>query len=429
MSFRIEDLEKENMKKLVIEVSAEKFDEALDKAYQKNKNKISIQGFRKGKAPKALIEKMYGPGVFYEDAANILIPDEYEAAANECGLDIVSRPEIDVEQIEKGKSFIFTAEVAVKPEVELGSYKGVETEKTDVTVTDDDVKAELDKAAEQSSRLVKITDRPVEDGDIATIDFEGFMDGVAFAGGKGENHDLTIGSHSFIDTFEEQLIGKNIGDETEVNVTFPAEYHAKDLAGKPAMFKVTIKGIQKKEVPELNDEFAKDTTEFETLDEYKADIRKKLEDKKAKEAKEKKRDAVIAKIVETSKMSIPEPMIDLQKRRMVEDFEQRLRMQGLKLEQYMQFTGMTPEKFLEEMAPAAKKEIEQRLVLEAIVKAENIEVSEEELEAEFKSMADAYGMELENVKKVLGDKEKENIKMDLAVRKAADLVTEAAVEK
>ena len=429
MSFRIEDLDKENMKKLVIEVSAEKFDEALDKAYQKNKNKISIQGFRKGKAPKALIEKMYGPGVFYEDAANILIPDEYEAAANECGLDIVSRPEIDVEQIEKGKSFIFTAEVAVKPEVELGSYKGVETEKAEVTVSDDDVQAELDKAAEQSYRLVKITDRPVEDGDIATIDFEGFMDGVAFAGGKGENHELTIGSHSFIDTFEEQLIGKNIGDETEVNVTFPAEYHAKDLAGKPAMFKVTIKGIQKKEVPELNDEFAKDTTEFESLDEYKADIRKKLEDKKAKETKEKKRDAVIAKIVETSQMSIPEPMIDLQKRRMVEDFEQRLRMQGLKLEQYMQFTGMTPEKFLEEMAPAAKKEIEQRLVLEAIVKAENIEVSEEELEAEFKSMADAYGMELENVKKVLGDKEKENIKMDLAVRKAADLVTEAAVEK
>ncbi|MBP5185132.1 MAG: trigger factor [Lachnospiraceae bacterium] len=429
MSFRIEDLDKENMKKLVIEVSAEKFDEALDKAYQKNKNKISIQGFRKGKAPKALIEKMYGPSVFYEDAANILIPDEYEAAAEECGLDIVSRPEIDVEQIEKGKSFIFTAEVAVKPEVKLGSYKGVEVEKADITVTDDEVKAELDKAVEQSSRLVKVTDRAVEDGDIATIDFEGFMDGKAFAGGKGENHELTIGSHSFIDTFEEQLIGKNIGDECEVNVTFPAEYHAAELAGKPAMFKVTVKGIQKKELPELNDEFAKDTTEFETLDEYKADIKKKLEEKKAREAKEKKRDDVVAKIVEASEMSIPEPMLDLQKRRMVEDFEQRLRYQGLKLEQYMQFTGLTPDKFLEQMEPAAKKEIEQRLVLEAIVKAENIEVSEEELEAEFKSMADQYGMDLENVKKIIGDKEKDNVKMDLAVRKAADLVTDAAVEK
>ena len=429
MSFRIEDLDKENMKKLVIEVSAEKFEEALGKAFQKNKNKINVQGFRKGKAPRALIEKLYGPSLFYEDAANILIPDEYEEAANECGLEIVSRPEIDVEQIEKGKAFIFTAEVAVKPEVKLGNYKGIEVEKTEITVTDDEIKAELDKALEQNSRLVKVTDRAVEDGDIATIDFEGFMDGVAFPGGKGENHELTIGSHSFIDTFEEQLIGKNIGEECEVNVTFPKEYHAEDLAGKPAMFKVTVKGIQKKELPALDDAFAADTTEFETLDDYKADIKKKLEEKKTGEAKNKKRDEVVAKIVEASEMNIPEAMLDTQKRRMVEDFEQRLRMQGLSIDQYMKFTGLTADAFLEQMGPQAKKDIEQRLVLEAIAKAENIEVSEQELEDEFKAMADAYGMDVENVKKVLGDKEKESVKSDLAVRKAAELVTDAAVEK
>ncbi len=429
MSFKIEDLEKANMKKLVIEVSAEKFEEALDKAFQKNKNQISIQGFRKGKAPKALIEKLYGPSVFYEDAANILIPDEYAAVAEECGLDIVSRPEIDVEQIEKGKNFIFTAEVAVKPEVKLGEYKGIEVEAVDTTVTEDEIKAELDKALEQSSRLVKVTDRPVENGDTANINFEGFADGKAFPGGKGDNYDLVIGSHSFIDNFEEQLIGMSIDDEKEINVTFPAEYHAEDLAGKPAMFKVKINSIQKKELPELNDEFAKDTTEFETLDEYKADIEKKLKEKKEKDAKDKQRDEALTKIVAASEMDIPAPMIDLQKQRMVEDFGQRLSMQGLKIEQYLQFTGMTPDKFMEQMEPAAKKDIEQRLVLEAIAKAENIEISDEELEEEFKSMAESYGMDLENVKKVLGDKEKESVREDLAVRKAADIISGSVVAK
>ena len=429
MSFKIEDLEKKNMKKLVIEVPAAEFDAAIEKAYQKNKNKMNIQGFRKGKAPRALIEKMYGAGIFYEEAANSLIPEAYSAAAKESGLEIVSRPEIDVTQIEKGKEFIFTATVAVKPEVKLGQYKGIEVEAVKVEVSDDEVAADLENARQQQARMITVEDRPVQDGDIATIDYEGFVDGVAFEGGKAEGHALTIGSHSFIDTFEEQLIGKNIGDEVEVNVTFPAEYHAAELAGKPALFKVAIKGIKCRELPELNDEFAQEASEFDTLDEYKADVKAKIQTRKEKEAESAKREAVITKIIENAEMEIPEAMIENQKMQMLEDFEMRLRSQGLSIEQYMQFTGMTANKFMESMAPQALKDIQYRLVLEAIAKEEKIEVEDSELDAEYQAIADTYNMPLDKVMSVIGEEEIIGLKKDVAVRKAAELILAEAVVK
>ena len=429
MSFKIEDLEKKNMKKLVIEVPAAEFEAAMEKAYQKNKNKINIQGFRKGKAPKSLIEKMYGPSIFYEEAANSLIPDAYSAAAKESGLEIVSRPEIDVTQIEKGKDFIFTATFAVKPEVKLGEYKGIEVEAAKIEVTDEEVAADLENARQQQARMITVEDRPVQDGDIATIDYEGFVDGVAFEGGKAEGHALTIGSHSFIDTFEEQLIGKKIGEDVEVNVTFPAEYHAAELAGKPALFKVAIRGIKCRELPELNDEFAQEASEFDTLDEYKADVKAKLQARKEKEAEAAKREAVITKIIENAEMDIPEAMVDQQKMQMLEDFEMRLRSQGLSIEQYMQFTGMTANKFMESMAPQALKDIQYRLVLEAIAKEEKIEVEDSELDAEYQAIADTYNMPLDKVMSVIGEEEIAGLKKDVAVRKAADLIVEAAVVK
>lgn len=428
MSFEVETLEK-SMAKLTITVSAEDFEKAIEKAYQKNKNKISVQGFRKGKAPRAIIEKMYGVGVFYEDAANEIMPDAYEQAAKESGLDIVSRPEIDVVQIEKGKEFIFTAEVAVKPEVTLGQYRDIEVEKQEVSVSEDEVNAELDKAREQNARIFNVEDRPVAEGDTTVIDFEGFVDGVAFDGGKGEDYKLVIGSHSFIDTFEDQLIGKNIGEETEVNVTFPEQYHSAELAGKPAMFKVTVKEIKAKELPALDDDFAQDVSEFDTLEEYKNSIRTSIEEKKAQTAKGVKEDAVIEKIIENAQMDIPQPMIEIQTRQMAEEFAQRIQMQGLNIQQYFQFTGMDANKFMENLKPQAEKRIQSRLVLEAIVKAENITVSDEEVEKEFESMATAYQMEVEKVKELIGETEKEQLVMDLAVQKAVDLVRDAAVEK
>ncbi len=428
MSFKVEELGK-SMVKLTIEVAAEEFEKAMETAYQKNKNKLSVQGFRKGKAPRAMIEKMYGASIFYEDAANELIPDAYEKAAVESGLDIVSRPEIDLVQVEKGKEFIFTAEVAVKPEVTLGEYKGVEVEKTDVSVSDDEVAAELDRVREQNARILTVEDRPVADGDETVIDFEGFVDGVPFAGGKGEDYKLVIGSHSFIDTFEEQLIGKNIGEEVDVNVTFPTEYHAAELAGKPALFKVTVKAITAKELPELDDEFAVDVSEFDTLAEYKEDIKKNLLEKKEKEAKFAKEDKVVDAIIEKATMEIPDAMIDTQTRQMAEEYAQRLQMQGLNLQQYFQFTGMNANSFMENLKPQALKRIQCRLVLEAIVKAENIEVSEEELDKEFDTMAQNYRMEKDKLMELVGDKEKEQIKMDIAVQKAVDFVRDAAKEK
>ena len=428
MSFQVEDLGK-NMVKLTIEATAEDFEKALEKAYQKNKGKINVQGFRKGKAPRAIIEKMYGAAIFYEDAANEIIPDAYEQAAKESGLEIVSRPEIDVTQIEKGQSFIFTAEVAVKPEVTLGQYKGIEVAKAELEASDEEVNAEIDRVREQNSRKIAVEDRPVEDGDITTIDFEGFTDGVPFEGGKGTNYELVIGSHSFIDTFEQQLIGKKIGEECEVNVTFPEEYHAPELAGKPAMFKVTVKTIMKKELPELDDEFAQDVSEFDTLDAYRESVKKDILDRKAREAKTEKEDQIVEKIIANATMDIPQPMVEFQKRQMAEEFAQRLQMQGMRLEQYMQFTGMTTEKFLENMEPQALKRIQSRLVLEAVAKAENITVSDEDVENEMKRMAEAYSMELDKVKELLGEEEKKQISNDLAVQKAVDFVLEQAVEK
>ena len=428
MSFTVENLEK-NMAKLTIEVSAEDFEKALQKAYEKNKNKIAVNGFRKGKVPRAVIEKVYGAGVFYEDAANILIPEEYSKAAEESKLDIVSQPEIDVTQIEKGKSFIFTAEVALKPEVTLGEYLGVEIEKTDAKVTADDVKAELEKVREQNARLVDVTSRGVKDKDQAVIDFEGFVDGVPFEGGKGTDYPLTIGSHSFIDNFEEQLIGAKIGKEVEVNVTFPENYQAAELAGKPATFKVTVKAIKVKELPKLDDDFAKDVSEFDTLADYKADIKKNLTEKKKEEAKREKEAKAVAKAVENASMDIPEGMIKLQVNNMVNEFAQRLQMQGLSIDQYIQYMGSNHQQFMESLKPEAVTRIKNSLVLEAVVKAENITATEDDFEEEVKRMSDMYKMEVDKVKEILGDNEKEQIMSDLAIQKAAELIASKAVEK
>lgn len=426
MSLQVEKLEK-NMVKLTVETAAEEFDAAIEKAYAKNKGKFNIQGFRRGKAPRAFIEKMYGPSIFYEDAANLIIPDAYEKAADECGLTLVSRPEIEVTQIEKGKPFIFTAEVAVKPEVTLGEYKGIAVEIPSAEVTEEEVTAEIDKVREQNARIITVTDRSVQDKDTAVIDFEGFVDGIPFEGGKAEDHSLTIGSHSFIDTFEDQLIGKNVGEEVEVNVTFPEEYHAKELAGKPALFKVAVKEIKAKELPAADDDFAQDVSEFDTLAEYKADVETKLKEKKEKDAKRAKEDAALDKIVELAQMEIPEAMIDTQVRQMADDFAQRVQSQGLTIEQYFQFTGTNAEQLIEQMRPQALKTIQVRLVLEAVVKAENITVSDEEYDKEVEQMAENYKMETDKLKALIGEKEKEQIIMDMAVQKAVDLIGETAV--
>lgn len=428
MSLQVEKLEK-NMAKLTIEVSAEELEKALQKAYLKNKNKISVPGFRKGKVPRQMIEKMYGPEIFYDDAANALLPDAYAAAADECELKLVSRPSIEVIQIEKGQPFIFTAEVAVKPEVTLGQYKGIEVEKIDTTATEEEITAEVDKERENNSRTITVEDRAVQDGDMTVIDFEGFVDGTAFDGGKGTDYPLTIGSGAFIPGFEEQLVGAEIGKEMEVNVTFPEEYHAKDLAGKAAVFKCTVKEIKVKELPEADDEFAKDVSEFDTLEEYRADLKKKVEERKTADAKAKKEDAVIEKIIEGAQMEIPEAMIETQAEYLVDDFAQRMQMQGMSLEQYMQYTGSTIETMTNQMKPQAKKRIESRLVLEAVAAAENIEIDEEAIEAEMSRMAEAYKMELDKVKELISEEEKDNMRADLSIQKAIELVVDAAVEK
>ena len=429
MSFKVEQLEEKNMVKLVIEASAEEFEAGLNAAYNKNKNKISVPGFRKGKAPRKMIEQLYGSQIFFEDAANEIIPDAYADAAKESGLDIVSQPKVSIEQLEAGKPFIFAAEVAVRPEVELGEYKGVEVTKADAEVTDADVEEELKKVQDQNSRTVSVEDRAVKDGDMTVIDFEGFIDGEAFDGGKGENYPLTIGSHSFIDTFEEQMIGMNIGEEKELNVTFPEDYHAENLKGKPATFKVTVKEIKEKQLPELDDDFAQDVSDFDTLAEYKDDLKKKIAERKESEAKAKKESEAIEKVVEAAKMDIPQAMIDTQVNRMLEDFALRLQQQGLSVEQYFQYTGMTADKIMEEMKPEAVKRIKNSLVLEAVAKAENIEVSEEEFEAELQKMADMYKMEIEKIKEFMQDAEAKQMKDDIAIQKAVELIVSSAVEK
>ena len=427
MSLQVEKLEK-NMAKLTIEVSADEVEKAIEKAYQKQKSKISVPGFRKGKVPRKMVEKMYGVGVFYEDAANIMIPEAYETAAKESELDIVSQPKIDVVQLESGKDFIFTAEVAVKPEVELGEYNGVEVAKFETEVTEDDIMAEVNREREQNARIVAVEDRAVEDGDMTIIDFEGFVDGVAFEGGKGTDYPLTIGSHSFIDTFEEQLIGKNINEEVEVNVTFPEEYHAEELKGKPALFKVTVKEIKKKELPEFDSDFVEDVSEFDTVEEYKESIKKNLEEKKAKEARMAKEEAVIEKIIENAKMDIPEPMIDSQVRQMAEDFSRRLSAQGLTIEQYFQYTGLSAEILIEQMKPQAVKRIKSRLVLEAVAAKENFEVTEEDINNEITAMANAYQMEADKLKELLSEDDKKNMSQDVQVKKAVEFVVENAKE-
>ncbi|MBO7631955.1 MAG: trigger factor [Lachnospiraceae bacterium] len=428
MGYQIEDLGK-NMIKLTIDCPAADFEQAILKAYQKNKDKLNIQGFRKGKAPFAIVAKMYGKEMFYEEAANLLIPDAYEKAAEECGETLVSRPEIDVTQIESGKDFIFTATVAKKPEVTLGEYKGVAVDKIKVSVSDDEIEAELKKTQEQNAREITVEDRPVQEGDTAVIDYEGFQDGVAFAGGKGENHPLVIGSHSFIEGFEEQLIGKNVGEECEVNVTFPEQYHAPELAGKPAVFKCKVNAIKAKELPELDDEFASEVSEVETLAEYKEDIKKNLIDKKEKEAKTKKEDQAVEKAVANAQMDVPEAMVEATQEQMAQDFAYRLQSQGLKMEQYFQFTGLNKKTFLDQMKPQAEKRINTRLVLEAIVKAENIEISDEEVDAEIQKMADQYHMEPAQVKEYMGEENLKNMSLDLACQKAVSLVADSAVEE
>lgn len=427
MSVQVEKLEK-NMAKLTIEVAAEELEKAIEAAYQKNKNKISIPGFRKGKVPRQMIERMYGKEIFYEDAANALIPEAYEKALDECEEDIVSSPSIDVVQIEAGKPFIFTAEVALKPEVKLGKYKGVKVDNTETAVTDEEVDAEINKERENNARNIDVTDRAVKDGDITTLDFEGFVDGVAFEGGKGENYPLTIGSGAFIPGFEEQLIGAEIGKEVEVNVTFPEDYQAEDLKGKAAVFKCTVKEIKEKELPELDDEFASEVSEFETLAEYKADVKGKLEERKAKEAKEAKEAAVIEAIVKDSEMEIPEAMLATQQKQMVDEFAQRIQMQGLSMDQYFQFTGASYDQLVEQVKPQAEKRIQSRLVLEAVAKAENIAATDEDYEEELKVMAESYQMEVEKIKEMLPEKSAVQIKADIAVRKAAEFVVENAKE-
>ncbi len=428
MSLQVENLEK-NMTKLTIEVPASEFEKALQSAYNKQKKSISVPGFRKGKVPRQMVEKMYGPEIFYEDAANELIPTAYEEELKNCDLEIVSRPTVDIVQIKKGENFIFTAEVAVKPEVTLGEYKGMEVDKTSTRVTQKEVEAKIKEEAEKNARTVTVEGRPVQDGDEVILDFEGFVDGEAFEGGKGENYPLTIGSGSFIPGFEEQLVGAEAEKEVEVKVTFPEEYHAEELKGKDAVFKCTIHEIKEKQIPEIDDEFAAEVSEFDTLDEYKADVKAKIKEQKENEGKQKKEDQAVEKAVANATMEIPEAMIDEQVRQMVNEFAQNMQYQGISFEQYCQITGMTLEKIQEETRPQAVKRIETRLVLEAIAKAENIEVTEERLDEEIKKMAESYNMEADKLKELMGEEEKKQMMEDIAVQDAVTFLVENAVEK
>ena len=427
MSLQVEKLEK-NMAKLTIEVSAEDLDKAMEKAYQKQKSRISLPGFRKGKAPRKMIESMYGKGVFMEDAVNSLVPQEYTKALGECDLEIVSQPEINVTQMEPGKALIFTADVAVKPEVTLGDYKGVEVPKSEITVTDEEVDAEIKKEQEKNARTVAVEDRAAANGDITTIDFEGFVDGVAFDGGKGTDYALTLGSGTFIPGFEDQLVGANAGDHVEVKVTFPEEYQAKELAGKEAVFQCDVKKIETKEVPELDDEFAKDVSEFDTLAEYKEDVKKNLTEKKEKEARTAKENAAVDKAIENAQMDIPELMTKTECRQMMDDFSRRMQQQGLSMEQYFQFTGQSMDKMMEDMKPQALKRIQTRLVLEKVAEVENIQPSEEEITEEIQKMADAYKMEADKIREAIGENGLEQMKKDMAVQKAVTVIADAAVE-
>ena len=422
MSLRFEKQDG-NMAKLIIERSAEELDKAIVKAYQKIKNQVSLPGFRKGKVPQFMIEKQYGVEVFFEDAANFLINDSYKEEIEGCELEIVSQPDIDVTQIEKGKPFIYEALVAIKPEVTLGEYKGLEYYKTDVNVSDEEVEAELNRTREMNSRRVPVEDRPAQNGDIVNIDFEGFVDGEAFEGGKAEGHSLTLGSGTFIPGFEEQIEGKNVGEEFDVNVTFPEDYQAENLKGKAAVFKCKLNDIKVKELPELDDEFASEVSEFDTLEEYKADIRKNMEEARKEEAKHAAENQLVEKAVENAEMVIPGPMVDMEASQVAQNFQMRMESQGINMEQYFQFTGMTPEKFMEDAKVSAEKNIKSRLVLEAVAAAENLEVSEEDLDKEIHKMAESYQMEYDSLNKMISDAERESMKKDVLISKAADLWT------
>lgn len=426
MSVQVENLE-HNSAKLTVTVDAKDFEKATDKVYQKRKGSFNLPGFRKGKAPKAMIEKFYGPEIFFEDAVNDLLPDEYAKAVEESGLDVVSRPEIDIVSVGKGEDLVFTAEVALKPEVELGQYKGLEVAKDSVEVSEEEVEAELKRAQESNAREVAIEDRPVKEGDVITLNYAGTVDGVPFDGGTAESQKLEIGSHSFVDTFEDQLVGMNIGDEKDVEVTFPEEYHSPEVAGKDAVFHVKVLGIKEKQLPEIDDDFAQDTTEFDSLDEYKEDIKGKLIQGKEERAKSKMENDLVEQIVESSKMDIPEGMIENQIDQMVQEFEQRISYQGLSFEQYLQYSGQSMDGLRETMKPDAVKRIQGTLVLEAIAAAEELKADDDDLQAEFKRMAEMYQMEAEQIASFMGDEQKENMKKDLAVQKAIDLVREAAV--
>lgn len=428
MSLQVERLE-HNMAKLTIEVPAEEVEKALQAAYLKERGKISLPGFRKGRVPRQMIEKMYGPEVFYDEAANRMISEAYAKAYDECELELVSQPKIEITQLEKGKEFIFTAEVAVKPEVKLGEYKGLKVDKVSTRVTQKEVDEEIDKERERNARTIDVTDRAVQDKDQITLDFEGFVDGVAFEGGKASDYPLTIGSGAFIPGFEDQLIGANIDEEKEINVTFPEEYQAKELAGKAAVFKCTVHSIKAKELPELDDEFLSDVSEkSETVDAYKAEVKAKIKERKENEGKQKREDQSVEQAVANAEMDIPEAMISFQSRQMVDDFARRIMQQGMTMEQYFQFTGLSEEKMMEEFKPEAEKRIRTRLTLEAIVAAENIEVSEERLDEELQKMADSYKMEVDKLKEYMGENEKKQMKEDIAIQEAVTLIANAAVE-
>ena len=428
MSLQVERLE-HNMAKLTIEVPAEEVEKALQAAYLKERGKISLPGFRKGRVPRQMIEKMYGPEVFYDEAANRMISEAYAKAYDECELELVSQPKIEITQLEKGKEFIFTAEVAVKPEVKLGEYKGLKVDKVSTRVTQKEVDEEIDKERERNARTIDVTDRAVQDKDQITLDFEGFVDGVAFEGGKASDYPLTIGSGAFIPGFEDQLIGANIDEEKEINVTFPEEYQAKELAGKAAVFKCTMHSIKAKELPELDDEFVSDVSEkSETVDAYKAEVKAKIKERKENEGKQKREDQSVEQAVANAEMDIPEAMISFQSRQMVDDFARRIMQQGMTMEQYFQFTGLSEEKMMEEFKPEAEKRIRTRLTLEAIVAAENIEVSEERLDEELQKMADSYKMEVDKLKEYMGENEKKQMKEDIAIQEAVTLIANAAVE-
>ena len=428
MSLQVERLE-HNMAKLTIEVPAEEVEKALQAAYLKERGKISLPGFRKGRVPRQMIEKMYGPEVFYDEAANRMISEAYAKAYDECELELVSQPKIEITQLEKGKEFIFTAEVAVKPEVKLGEYKGLKVDKVSTRVTQKEVDEEIDKERERNARTIDVTDRAVQDKDQITLDFEGFVDGVAFEGGKASDYPLTIGSGAFIPGFEDQLIGANIDEEKEINVTFPEEYQAKELAGKAAVFKCTVHSIKAKELPELDDEFVSDVSEkSETVDAYKAEVKAKIKERKENEGKQKREDQSVEQAVANAEMDIPEAMISFQSRQMVDDFARRIMQQGMTMEQYFQFTGLSEEKMMEEFKPEAEKRIRSRLTLEAIVAAENIEVSEERLDEELQKMADSYKMEVDKLKEYMGENEKKQMKEDIAIQEAVTLIANAAVE-